>query len=47
MSMQEFVEVTLATERVCGGHIGYQALAAKILRQGFYWPTMTTTQQNW
>jgi hypothetical protein len=23
--------------RVCGGHIGARALAAKILRQGFYW----------
>jgi hypothetical protein len=26
--------------RVCGGHIEARALAAKILWQGFYWPTM-------
>jgi hypothetical protein len=25
---------------ICGGHIGARALAAKFLRQGFYWPTM-------
>jgi hypothetical protein len=25
---------------VCGGHIGARALAAKTLRQGFYWSTM-------
>jgi hypothetical protein len=25
---------------ICGGHIGACALAAKVLRQGFYWPTM-------
>jgi hypothetical protein len=25
---------------VCGGHIGDRALAAKVLRQGFYWPAM-------
>jgi hypothetical protein len=24
----------------CGGHIGARVLAAKVLRQGFYWPTM-------
>jgi hypothetical protein len=24
--------------RVCGGHIGSRALAAKVFRQGFYWP---------
>jgi hypothetical protein len=23
--------------RICGGHIGARALAAKVLRQGFYW----------
>ncbi|XP_064966426.1 uncharacterized protein LOC135675229 [Musa acuminata AAA Group] len=27
-------------ERVCGEHIGGQTLAHKILRQGYYWPTM-------
>jgi hypothetical protein len=26
--------------RVCGGHIGARALAAKVLQQGFYWPMM-------
>jgi hypothetical protein len=25
---------------VCGGHIGARALAAKTLRQGFYWVAM-------
>jgi hypothetical protein len=25
---------------VCGGHIGARVLAAKVLRQSFYWPTM-------
>jgi hypothetical protein len=25
---------------VCGGYIGARALAAKVLRQGFYWPAM-------
>ena len=26
-------------EGVCGNHIGAQALAEKVLRQGYYWPT--------
>jgi hypothetical protein len=25
----------------CEGHIGARALAAKVLRQGFYWPAVT------
>jgi hypothetical protein len=25
---------------VCGGHISARALAAKVMRQGFYWPAM-------
>jgi hypothetical protein len=25
---------------ICGVHIGAHALAAKVLRQGFYWPVM-------
>jgi hypothetical protein len=25
---------------VCGGHIGVRALAAKVFRQGFYWPSI-------
>jgi hypothetical protein len=25
---------------ICEGHIGARALAAKVLQQGFYWPTM-------
>jgi hypothetical protein len=28
------------TTRVCGGHIGARALAAKVFRQGFYWPSI-------
>ena len=27
-------------ESVCGNHIGARALARKVLRQGYYWPTM-------
>ena len=27
-------------EGVCGNHIGAWALAGKVLRQGYYWPTM-------
>ena len=27
-------------EGICGEHLGARALAAKILRAGFYWPTM-------
>jgi hypothetical protein len=27
-------------EELCGTHIGGQALAAKVLREGYYWPTM-------
>ena len=27
-------------EGVCGNHIGARALAGKVLRQGYYWPTM-------
>jgi hypothetical protein len=25
---------------ICGGHIGTHTLAAKVLRQGFYWSTL-------
>ena len=27
-------------EGICGNHIGARSLAAKTLRQGYYWPTM-------
>ena len=27
-------------ESICGNHIGARALAGKVLRQGYYWPTM-------
>ena len=27
-------------EGICGNHIGARTLAGKILRQGYYWPTM-------
>ena len=27
-------------EGICGNHIGARALAGKVLRQGFYWPTI-------
>ena len=27
-------------EVVCGNHIGARTLAGKVLRQGYYWPTM-------
>ena len=29
-----------AHEGVCGNHIGARALAGKVLRQGYYWPTV-------
>jgi hypothetical protein len=39
---------------VCGGHIGARALAAKVFRQGFYWPSiidealkLVTTCSTW
>ena len=34
-------------EGVCGNHIGAQALAGKVLRQRYYWPKCSETQQNW
>ena len=27
-------------ESICGNHIGARALAGKVLRQGYYWPTI-------
>ena len=27
-------------EGICGNHIGVRALAGKVLRQGYYWPTI-------
>ena len=27
-------------EGVCGNHIGARALVGKVLRQGYYWPTI-------
>ncbi len=27
-------------EEICGNHLGGRALAHKILRQGYYWPTL-------
>ena len=27
-------------EGICGNHIGARTLAGKVLRQGYYWPTM-------
>ena len=29
-------------EGICGNHIGARALAGKVLRQGYYWPTILT-----
>jgi hypothetical protein len=31
---------------ICGGDIGAYALAAKVLRQGFYWLTMIMMQPS-
>ena len=28
---------------ICGSHSGPRALAAKVIRQGFYWPTIVCT----
>ncbi|XP_072052109.1 uncharacterized protein [Arachis hypogaea] len=41
ISNKEAEEVMAEThEGVCGNHIGGRALAAKILRTGYYWPTI-------
>ncbi|XP_016193067.1 uncharacterized protein LOC107633999 [Arachis ipaensis] len=41
ISIEEAKDVMAEThEGVCGNHIGGQALAAKILRIGYYWPTI-------
>ncbi|XP_020963343.1 uncharacterized protein LOC110264980 [Arachis ipaensis] len=41
ISKEEAEEVMAEThEGVCGNHIGGRALAAKILRTGYYWPTI-------
>ncbi|XP_072054880.1 uncharacterized protein [Arachis hypogaea] len=41
ISNKEAKEVMAEThEGVCGNHIGGRALAAKILRTGYYWPTI-------
>ncbi|GKU95991.1 hypothetical protein SLEP1_g9277 [Rubroshorea leprosula] len=34
-------------EGVCGTHIGGRTLARKLLRQGYYWPTMVKDAQNY
>ncbi|XP_017237355.1 uncharacterized protein LOC108210538 [Daucus carota subsp. sativus] len=33
-------------EGICGDHMGGKALAHKILRQGYFWPTMATDCKN-
>ncbi|XP_057756045.1 uncharacterized protein LOC130975243 [Arachis stenosperma] len=41
ISWEEAEDVMVKThEGVCGNHIGGRALAAKILRTGYYWPTI-------
>ncbi|XP_072084445.1 uncharacterized protein [Arachis hypogaea] len=41
ISIEEAEEVMAEThEGVCGNHIGGRALATKILRTGYYWPTI-------
>ncbi|GKU96922.1 hypothetical protein SLEP1_g10102 [Rubroshorea leprosula] len=34
-------------EEVCGTHIGGKTLASKLLRHGYYWPTMVEDAQNY
>ncbi|CAA0817430.1 RNase H family protein, partial [Striga hermonthica] len=34
-------------EGVCGSHPGAQALSYKVLRQGYYWPTLKTDAAAW
>ncbi|CAA0830890.1 Unknown protein, partial [Striga hermonthica] len=34
-------------EGICGSHPGAQALSYKILRQGYYWPTLKTDAATW
>ena len=33
-------------EGICGNHIGARTLAGKVLRQGYYWPTMLKDATN-
>ena len=33
-------------EGICGNHIGARALAGKVLRQGYYWPTILRDATN-
>ena len=33
-------------EGICGNHIGARSLAGKVLRQGYYWPTMLKDATN-
>ena len=33
-------------EGICGNHIGARTLAGNTLRQGYYWPQCSKTQQN-
>jgi hypothetical protein len=42
LSKDESKELLTQTHSgVCGGHIGARALAAKVFRKGFYWPSIT------
>jgi hypothetical protein len=41
LSRDEGKELLIQTHSyVCGGHIGAIALATKVFRQGFYWPSI-------
>lgn len=33
-------------EGICGSHIGGRAVAAKVIRAGYYWPTLTSDCMN-
>lgn len=33
-------------EGICGSHIGGRALAAKVIRAGYYWPTLSSDCMN-
>jgi hypothetical protein len=41
LSKDEGIELLAQTHSgICGGHIGSRALVAKVLKQGFYWPSI-------
>jgi hypothetical protein len=47
LSKDEGKEILIQTySGVCGGHVGARALAAKVFRQGSYWPSIIDDSSN-